>query len=431
MSNEAAIANGEFFGRADLTEYRVPEGVSVIGDDAFGHCENLKQIIIPDGVSRIGHRAFAHCSSLKQVRLPDSVTDIGVLAFAACHSLEDISLPAMEFFHPNIVDGCNSIRHMTIGGRYASDDEAVYTVDGQELCLVLPHHKEWVEIPDGVSRIGPSAFSLCDGLCSLSLPCSTDSVDEEAFDGCRWLEEIKMRPGGLFSSHNGILMSDSVVVRCPQAFKSGRVNIAQGIIAIGARAFKECRNVTEVRLPPTLERIEECAFARSQSLEAVSDGDLTTIGRNAFLGCANLESLPDLDAADSIGAYAFGECKSLEKVRIPDQIHKIEDGLFVDCEKLANVDFHDDVAEIGAQAFLGCKELKSVDLPAGLQRIGYGAFAWSGLQAIALPHQIEDVAPMAFGLCKDLELASGPRHISTSADSAFYGCDKLSTISFS
>ncbi len=429
MSNDEVIASGAFFGRKDLTEYQVPDGVTAIGDDAFGFCENLRHIAIPDGVRSIGHRAFANCTSLKVMKLPASVSDIGDMAFAGCRSLEDITFPAMEFFHPDTVGGCHSIRHVAISGRYANDSEAIYTADGQELCLVLPKpNRDNVEIPEGVLRIGPKAFSLCDGLRALSLPSSIESIDEAAFDGCHWLEEIRVRPDGIFSSHCGILMSDGIAIHCPQAIKKSRIAIAQGVVAIGARAFLGCENVTEVLLPSSLERIGECAFAHSKNLKAVLDGDLISVGGKAFLGCVSLSDLPDVDAADSIGPYAFGECKGIEKARIPDGVLTIEEGVFVDCERLASVDFNDEVTSIGEQAFLGCKALKSVDLPARIQRIGYGAFAWSGLQAIAIPNGVEDVAPMAFGICKDLELASAPRRLSASIDSIFYGCDKLSSL---
>lgn len=429
MSNDEVIANGAFFGRKDLTEYQVPDGVITIGDDAFGFCENLRQVTIPDGVRSIGHRAFANCSSLKVVKLPTSVSDIGDMAFAGCRSLEDIAFPAMEFFHPDIVGGCHSIRHVTISGRYANDSRAIYTADGQELCLVLPNpDRDNVEIPEGVLRIGPMAFSLCNELRALSLPGSVESVDEAAFDGCHWLEEINVRPDGIFTSHCGILMSDGIAIRCPQAIKESRVAVAQGVVAIGARAFWGCENVTDVQLPSTLERVGECAFAHSKRLKAVKGGDLISVGGKAFLGCVSLSDLPDVDAVDSIGPYAFGECKSIRIARIPDGVTTIEEGVFVDCERLASVDFHDGVTSIGEQAFLGCKALKSIDLPTGIQKIGYGAFAWSGLQAIAIPNGVEDVAPMAFGICRDLELASAPRHITTSMDSIFYGCDKLNSL---
>ena len=70
--------------------FAVPEGILVIGDGAFSHCENLTEVTLPDGLTTIGYEAFAWCGNLTEITLPDSVTAIGDDAFYDCENLSAI-----------------------------------------------------------------------------------------------------------------------------------------------------------------------------------------------------------------------------------------------------------------------------------------------------------------------------------------------------
>ena len=64
--------------------YRIPDGVTSIGDFAFTYCGGLTSVTIPDSVTSIGVGAFYGCTSLTSVTIPDSVTSIGQIAFVKC-----------------------------------------------------------------------------------------------------------------------------------------------------------------------------------------------------------------------------------------------------------------------------------------------------------------------------------------------------------
>ena len=51
-------------GFESLTEITIPEGVSVVGDNAFEDCTSLMKVMLPKSVSYIGDRAFLNCGSL-------------------------------------------------------------------------------------------------------------------------------------------------------------------------------------------------------------------------------------------------------------------------------------------------------------------------------------------------------------------------------
>ena len=60
-------------------------------------------VTIPDGVTSIGEKAFGLCASLTSVTIPDSVTSIGENAFALCASLTSVTIPGratLPSLHP-------------------------------------------------------------------------------------------------------------------------------------------------------------------------------------------------------------------------------------------------------------------------------------------------------------------------------------------
>ena len=55
---------------------------------------------------------------------------------------------------------------------------------------------------------------------------------------------------------------------CP-AMKQGIVTVADGMHEIGTEAFHDCKYVTEVRLPESLETINSSAFEGCSALEKI------------------------------------------------------------------------------------------------------------------------------------------------------------------
>lgn len=70
----------------------IEDGVTSIGDGAFGACESLHDISLPDSLVKIGKYAFSSCYELTSVSIPASVTSMGEGVFFDCYQLESIQV---------------------------------------------------------------------------------------------------------------------------------------------------------------------------------------------------------------------------------------------------------------------------------------------------------------------------------------------------
>ena len=73
------------------TEYAIPQGTRIIGDEAFWDCD-ISTVSIPDSVTSIGNDAFSSCDKLTSIEIPNSVTSIGNNAFSSCLHLSIIAI---------------------------------------------------------------------------------------------------------------------------------------------------------------------------------------------------------------------------------------------------------------------------------------------------------------------------------------------------
>lgn len=91
-----------------LKEITIPNGVALIGENAFDSCTFLKSITIDknSNLESIGFRAFSDCESLESIFIPKNVSDIGDAAFANCVSLKHIEYGGtMEQWENNVYIG--------------------------------------------------------------------------------------------------------------------------------------------------------------------------------------------------------------------------------------------------------------------------------------------------------------------------------------
>ena len=73
----------------------IPEGVSVIGENAFYKCKSLLEVTFPASLRELEEKAFFRCAGLKELKLLEGLELIGTDAFAFCDGVEgEVLIPA-------------------------------------------------------------------------------------------------------------------------------------------------------------------------------------------------------------------------------------------------------------------------------------------------------------------------------------------------
>ena len=269
-----------------VTKANIPhtiKGVTVtsIGGSAFRYCTSLTSVTIPDSVTSIGGWAFTDCASLTSVTIPDGVTSIGEYTFSWCTSLTSATIPDSvtsigEFAFHN----CKSLTSMTIPRSVVS-----IGYDAFGWCESLTS----VTILDGVRSIGNSAFTDCKSLTSVTIPNSVTSIGRGAFSSCASLTGVWVAEGNshYVSDASGVLFNKdkTTLVQCPGAFAV--YTIPGSVTSIGDDAFSGCASLTSVTIPDSVTSIGNYAFSCCGSLTDVYFTGTETAWNCITIGTAN------------------------------------------------------------------------------------------------------------------------------------------------
>ncbi len=197
--------------------FSVPDGVTIIGKNAFVYCNSLLEVYLPNSVISLGDGCFSFCNSLVNIHLSENLTEIGENAFVGC-----------------------AVKSVTI--------------------------------PNGVVSIGRSAFSFCNSLETVKIGVSLKNITGEVFEYSS-LKNIEIdKENEYFTCIDGNLYSkDGKILVLYAAGKiSTRFEIPHGVSSIGVSAFGKNVSLTHIYIPKTLKRIDNGAFLDLIALENIA-----------------------------------------------------------------------------------------------------------------------------------------------------------------
>ncbi len=131
-----------------------------------------------------------------------------------------------------------------------------------------------------------------------------------------------------------------------------KVDIAEGITAIGDGAFEYCSGLRTVSIPSSV----------------------TEIKNNAFSYCEGLDWLTIPDSVKKLGDGVFSFCYGLKNITLPANLTRINPYMFIYCYRLEKITIPEDVENIGEEAFAMCISLKEVNIGSKVKSIGEDAF---------------------------------------------------------
>ena len=97
------------------TAFTVPDGVKVIGSDAFSSCNNLTSLTLPTSVTTLERFSVYACENLKSIKLPSKLDSIGDFTFAYCKSLTEMTVPeGVKVLSANALYECSSLKTLRL-----------------------------------------------------------------------------------------------------------------------------------------------------------------------------------------------------------------------------------------------------------------------------------------------------------------------------
>lgn len=477
------IGDYAFDGFENLTSVTISENVADIGEKSFDGCTNLAKVIIlsnalvskdynatlnawdvtdpvhpkelwsnitgfttifgqyveyelGENITKIGRYAFAF-SNMQSISLPTSISEIGAGAFLNCTKLLSISIPTQ----------ITSIAYDTFRG-----------------CRSLTS----IEINNRITEIGNEAFRNCSSLNSITIPNSVKSIGYYAFAGCVNVKQVTIGNGvtmidkkSFFDSEKStepecISNIESVTVNSTPVLKNKIVElfgnnikeftIGESVTSIGKNAFQGCAELEKVSIEsnPIVSSGHLIDIFGEQVKEYVIGENVTSIGESAFSGGTGITKIILPNSVQTIGDKAFYGCIGITSISIPTSLNAVGGWAFDGCVGLASVILEDQAAwsrisfthdssnPLSYSHHLFKKdgtEITEYRFPEGLTEIGnFVLYGGSNIISVSIPNSVKRIGWFSFSGCSKLTSIILPNEISAIKSYAFYGCSSLSAI---
>ncbi len=398
-----------------LQEIEIPS-CTKIGIAAFRGCTSLKEIYIPSCVESIGSQAFNGCSSLTSICYEGRCTaNTSIEFFGVAANGKFLEKSGSGTSYADVPSGWTYSTHNGMTRSYVVD--GTLYVKGNGAYTTSISSASWysqrnsikkIVVEEGVTDICDYAFKDCANVTEVTLK-NTGTIGNAAFSGCTALTRVNIGTGlagfksasyeetyrpfygcsklsevnvaslasflkieclsHLTSSYysGGTAYEKTLMVNGVTHDSSSELVIPEGVTKISSVAFCYFKNVTKIKLPSTMTKIEYRNFEDHDYLTEITvPSTVTSVGDYAFWGCSALKTVT-LNNTGVIGDGAFSNCTALTTVTL-NNTGTIGNGAFRGCTALTRVKIGTGLIEFNAGSssnsypFYGCSNLSEVDV---------------------------------------------------------------------
>ena len=283
------LAKDLFKGR-NITSVTISEGITSIGESCFANCTKLESVSLPSSLITIWHNAFDGCSSLKSIVIPSSVENLHGSAFSGCTSLSSVTLPtALTYLSGAVFGGCTSLKTLEIPSNIEDIHWGAFVGAGFTS----------IDIPNTVKYIRDGAFENCGSLESISISKNITEIPAGLFKNCQSLRTIQFK--GTVAEWNALLKGED----WNTGVSVERIICSDGIIS----SYFQINDEGIISLTqdiPTPSELEIPSSVNGTTVKAIAD--------NAFKDCKTITKITIPTSIQSIGTYAFNGCDNLESI---------------------------------------------------------------------------------------------------------------------
>ena len=224
------------------------------------------------------------------------------------------------------------------------------------------------------------------------------------------------------------------------------------VAEIGYQAFENCKEIENITIPESIEKIDEFAFSGCNftTVKFADNCKITEFG--GFADMSNLKSINIPNNVKKINASALRNAKALKTITISSSVTEIGYCAFQDCTGITTMNIPTNVSKIDEFAFSGCNfttvkfadnckitefggfrdmsNLKSINIPNNVKKLAaYALRNDKALKTITIPASVVEIDYCAFQNCTGLSTITIPRRVEKIDEYAFSGCE-FNTIKF-
>lgn len=333
----------------------LPESLTSIGNWTFRGMAALESIVVPNAVTEMGTYAFANDTSLKSAKLSTSCPWLKEGLFSECNALQSITIPsAVTKMDGYMFTNCKTLTSATFEdgtdliemgygaswknyglfsdcplktlnlGRWLSYNTEVasrspfYSIDALKNLNIGKNVKvidkymfsyceglEEVNLPDNITSVNLWGFRGCSSLKSVRLSEKLSQVGDYGFAGCTSLDNVTF-PASMTSVASNSF-SDCTALR--------KLDLGQNLLIIGPSAFENDKALEGIEIPSTLYGLGVASFKNCTSLPYVEVKSISSVGKEAFMGCTGLKWISLSDKTTSLGENSFAGCSNIAYVK--------------------------------------------------------------------------------------------------------------------
>ncbi len=431
--------------------YTVPEGVEVIGANAFYGNKTLTAITFPESLKEIEEYAFYNCAKLTAVELPGGVQTVGQYAFYGCAAVTTLDLgESLTAVEPYAFRGMTKVTSIVLPDTVTTVGDYAF-----EECNAATT----ITIPEGVTSIGKYAFENCKKAEAIVLPSTLTAMGVRAFYNCNAATVINT--GGLTE------IPEYAFYGCKLAEK---IVMADTVTKVGPNAFYNCLVAESITWPASLEIIDKNAFYMCRKLQNLdlSGTALTDIGASAFYQTYEARTIVFPETLQSIGAKAFAYLNYntgayVTNIHLPAGVISVAKDTFYYANKLQNITVDENnpiytaangililkdtgelylwpmanttteftvpenMTTIPSKMFQNNSSLRKINIHSGVTYIGTSAFSGSDIKEFVFAPSANGLVidSSAFSNCESLTELVLPYGTTELGDSIVNGCDNL------
>lgn len=352
--------------------------VTSIDKEAFARNKEIINMTIPNSVTLIGYDAFLDCDNLVKISIPESVLLIDTYAFLDCDGLTEVVLHGKPDIGYQTFAYCDNLSNI-----YCKSNTP--PTIGKGVFFYCYIH---IYVPESYDNSILNAYKSAEGWMEYSL-----SIQEYDFENDGSLSVIKkMR----YSATEKIIPYAVNAFGASIVSNEWDITTGDGVItfdgnisSIGNNAFYNCSCLTNITIPASVTSIGDNAFYMCSNLTSITiPENVSQIGNNVFSGCGATELIIKSKFIESDCTYE--ECPA------DNSTHWLKGSHFT------NITFGDNITKIGDYAFCGYTTYSSWEI------------------SITLPTSITYIGNWAFSHCNIYNISSDLTNVHLIGDGAFY-----------